>query len=100
MFGSITPEGSVLVTFSADAARLSLSTTVGIGRAIRHDDAWSLEMQMSTGMTDTLAHAAYMVRTSPSDPSWTSLPGVALSVPEMLDGLEPPSVAPIPGEVT
>lgn len=74
MFGSITPEGSVHVTFTPDVARLSLSSTVGIGRAIPHDGGPSLEMQMSMGMTETLAHWAYMVRTTPSDPSWTSLP--------------------------
>lgn len=92
MFGSITPEGSVHVTFCPDVARLSLSSTVGIGRAILHDRGPSLEMQMSTGMTERLAHRAYMTRTNPRDPSWTALPGIALSVPEMLEGIEPPSV--------
>ena len=37
-----------------------------------------------------MAHWAYMVPVRPDDPSWHSLPGVGLSVPEMLEGLVPP----------
>jgi hypothetical protein len=90
MFGSITPEGRVHLTFVPDAARSSGSATIGIGQAMPRNGGWSLEMQMSSGSTERTAHWAHMVRTQPGDPSWASLPGLGLSVPEMLDGLNPP----------
>jgi hypothetical protein len=92
LLGSITPEGRVHLTFVADAALTSRSATIGIGRAVPRDGSWSLEMQMSSGSRERTAHWAYMVRTQPGDPSWTSLPGIGLSVPEMLEGLEPPQL--------
>ncbi len=94
--GSITPEGSVHLTFVADAALSSRTATIGIGRTVPRDGGWSLEMQMSSGSRERTAHWAYMVRTQPGDPSWDSLPGIGLSVPEMLEGLEPPRLAQTP----
>jgi|SRR6185436_372177 len=92
MLGSVTPEGRVHLTFIPDSQG---SATIGIGRAVRHQAEWSLEMQMSSGAgSQTTAHWAYMMRVRPDDPSWSSLPGVGLSVPEMLVGLEPPAVEP------
>jgi hypothetical protein len=87
MLGSITPEGRVHLTFLSS---LSGSATIGIGRAILHDKGWSLEMQMSSGDRNRTAHWAYMLQTRPGEESWDSLPGVGLSVPEMLEGTEPP----------
>ena len=51
-------------------------------------------MQMSSGPATALAvHWAYMVQVAPGDPAWDSLPGVGISVPEMVDDLEPPEPA-------
>lgn len=97
LLGSITPEGSVHLTFVADAALTSRSATIGIGRAIEHEGGVALEMQMSTGTLERTAHWAYMRQTRPGDPSWNALPGVGLSVPEMLDGMDPPKVLPANG---
>lgn len=89
MLGSITPEGRVYLTFLPVSR--GAATTLGIGRVIQHGAGWSFEMQMSTGTgSQTTAHWAYMVPVRPDDPSWHSLPGVGLSVPEMLEGLVPP----------
>jgi hypothetical protein len=96
LFGSITPEGRVQLTFVPDAALTSRSATTGIGRAIPQDGGVAMEMQMSTGSVDCTAHWAYMTQTAPGEPSWDTLPGVGLSVPEMLDGLAPPTFS---GEV-
>jgi hypothetical protein len=88
MLGSITPEGRVYLTFVPVSTG---STTTGIGRAVPYRGEWSLEMQMTSGSSgQTMAHWAHMVRVRPGDPEWDSLPGFGGSVPEMLEGLEPP----------
>jgi hypothetical protein len=92
LLGSITPEGSVHLTFVPGAALTSRSATIGLGRAIEHEGGIALEMQMSTGILERTAHWAYMTQTKPGDSSWDALPGVGLSVPEMLDGMNPPQV--------
>jgi hypothetical protein len=61
--------------------------------AALHAGGFSFEMAMSSGNMDRTAHWAYMAQTSPDKPSWASLPGVRISVPEMLDGIEPPRFA-------
>jgi hypothetical protein len=44
-----------------------------------------------TDRSDTrTAHWAYMVPVTPEDPAWSSLPDFEISVPEMLEGFEPP----------
>jgi len=97
LLGSITLEGSVHLTFVPGAVLTSRSATIGIGRAIEHEGGIALEMQMSTGTLERTAHWAYMMQTKPGDPSWEALPGVGLSVPEMLDGMDPPKVLPAKG---
>lgn len=90
MLGSVTPEGRVHITFLPVSRG---STILGLGRVVPHGEGWAFEMQMSTGSgNQTTLHWAFMVRVEPGDPAWDSLPGVGLSVPEMLEGLEPPSV--------
>lgn len=92
MLGSITPEGGVYLTFIPISPG---SATIGTGRMVPPGAEWSFEMQMSTGVgSQTNAHWAYMVRVRPGDPSWDSLPGIGLSVSQMLEGLEPPEVEP------
>lgn len=87
MLGSITPEGRVHLTLLSSQ---SGSATIGIGQTVRHGQGWSFEMQMSTGDRNRTAHWAYMMQTRPGEPSWHSLPGFGISVPEMLEGMEPP----------
>lgn len=91
MLGSITPEGRVHLTF----IQKSGSVVIGLGELVQRGAEWAFEMQMSTTLrTKTTAHWAYMIQVQPGDPDWDSLPGVGLSVPDMLDGLEPPAVEP------
>jgi hypothetical protein len=76
------------------AALTSRAATIGIGRVVEHEGGIALEMQMSTGTIERTAHWAYMMQTRPGDPSWDALPGVGLSVPEMLEAMDPPKVVP------
>ena len=92
MLGTITPEGRVHLTFIIDQASSGRSATIGIGCAVERRGKWSLEMQMSSGNNERTAHWAYMTQTLPGDSCWESLPGVGISVPEMLQGCEPPQV--------
>jgi hypothetical protein len=92
MLGTITPEGRVHLTFVRADSSSAQSATIGIGCAVRRGEGFSLEMQMSSGTSTRTAHWAYMMPVRPGDPSWESLPGVGLSVPEMLEGSEPPEV--------
>lgn len=89
MFGSITPEGRIHLTFILDSKASSGPPTIGIGRAVPQENDWRLEMQMSSGTRNETAHWAYMTRVRPGDPAWDSLPGVGLSVPEMLKRCHP-----------
>ena len=90
MLGSITPEGRVHITFLPGSRG---SATIGLGRTVPHGTEWSFEMQMSSGSSQQpTLHWAYMIQVRPGDPAWDSLPGVGLSVSEMLEGLEPPEL--------
>ena len=90
MLGTITPQGSVHLTFILSKASSSRSATTGVGRAMEYRNEWRLEMQMSSGNDDRTAHWAYMTRTQPGESSWESLPGAGISVPDMLEGCELP----------
>jgi hypothetical protein len=95
MLGTITPEGQIYLTFIPCRTSSSQSAIMGIGCAVEYRKNWSLEMQMSSGNDERTAHWAYMTRVQPGDPSWKHLPGVGISVPEMLKGCAPPQS---PGE--
>ncbi|MBL8152471.1 MAG: hypothetical protein JNN15_21305 [Blastocatellia bacterium] len=90
MLGTITPEGNVHLTFIP--ARNSSSTTIGIGLVREQNASFTFEMQMSSGKDTLTAHWAYMARVRPEDPAWNNLPGVNISVPEMLKRCKPPKV--------
>jgi hypothetical protein len=92
MIGSITPEGRIYITFVRCGSSSSRSSTTGIGHAVSQKNQWTMEMQMATGSTQTTIHWAYMAQVKPEDPSWKSLPGVGISVPQMLQGSEPPQI--------
>lgn len=91
MLGSITPQGQVHLTFIPGAS--SRSATTGVGEVVHHDGGPRFQMQMSSGSGTVTAHWASMAPVRPGDPSWDRLPGVEMSVPEMLEGCEPPEPA-------
>ncbi|MCJ8269513.1 MAG: hypothetical protein MJK04_08940 [Psychrosphaera sp.] len=87
-FGTITPEGQVYMTFLTDP-----QNTLGLGRVTTYLDQQSFEMQMTSGIASAqVVHWAYMLPITPDDPQWDDLPGVGISVPAMLEGIEPPQV--------
>lgn len=93
IFGSITPQGAVHLTFIPTMARDSSRATTGTGRispfVAREDGqigtAPSFEMQMSTGDRDRTAHWAHMVQVDKDDPAWSALPGFAMGVEEAME---------------
>ena len=84
IIGSVTPEGDVLLSFSPEENKESQptsddSTTVstGPGRMALIQGKWAIVMQMTNGTTTSnLTHWAYMLQSTPSDPSWTNIPGM------------------------
>lgn len=89
LLGTVTPSGDVLLTFVPTRAGYP---TVGQGRLLERAGQWVFEMQMSTDrLNERVLHWANMVRIQEGDPRWGALPGVGLSVPEMLEGAKPPS---------
>lgn len=80
MVGSVTPEAGVYLSFTP----LNQSETTagspppfGVGHLTQYQGAWAFLMQMTNGTNAAnLSHWAYMVRTTPDDPSWTDLPSV------------------------
>jgi hypothetical protein len=59
---------------------------------VKAGEAWAFEMQMTTEPGgNRLLHWANMIETREGDPSWYHLPGVNLSVPQMLEGAVYPS---------
>lgn len=84
MAGSVSPEGNVLISFmpiSNLGAAMSIS---GWGHMKQEKDAWLFAMQMSSGITELVAHWADMALTREGDPSWEQLPGTTYSVPDFL----------------
>ena len=54
---------------------------------VKLGEAWTFEMQMSTERGDNrVLHWANMVETREGEASWNHLPGLDLSVPQMLEG--------------
>jgi hypothetical protein len=86
MLGSVTPEGRILLTFTATSNNTSPSITEGFGEMQRKRAQWTMENQMFTAPNETLqiGHWAYMVQTRPGLPSWKSLPSAGVSVPAFL----------------
>jgi len=84
--GSVTPEGSIHMTFVPLSSTGGGSNVIGIGNMRRRDESWMAEMQMSTpvGSTQLVLHWAYMVQCTPDDPTWHQLPGTTQSLPEFL----------------
>ena len=84
LVGAVTPEGQVLLTFTpTDPPQTAV--TQGIGQMTFRMGQWKIEPQMSTGPERfQVIHWAYMTQSQPDQPSWQSLPGVGVSIPEFL----------------
>jgi hypothetical protein len=90
--GSVTPDGSVKLSFSPlasanpkDPTTQTLTTGDGtLGRAGNHA---AFQMQMTSGTaTVSLTHWASMYPVTPTDPEWRSLPGYpSASVPGLTE---------------
>lgn len=85
MVGSVTPDGKVLISFMPISSTGASRATQGWGQMKQKDKQWVFEMQMSSGVTELVAHWADMALTQPGDASWEQLPGTSYSVPEFLE---------------
>ena len=94
LVGSVTPEGKVYLTFNSLPFSPTSSPTIGLGAMVRKGASWTMENQMSSGPTESqVGHWAYMELTRPGLPSWSSLPGVSVSVQQFLS--QCPANAPV-----
>lgn len=86
LFGSVSPAGSVLLTFTSSSGAPGRATvTHGSGVMCLCDGQAAMLNQMSSGPAQVqVSHWAYMLQTKEGDPSWTALPGVGISVPDFL----------------
>jgi hypothetical protein len=85
LVGSVTPEGSVYLTFNTFPYMEGAEPTVGIGKMTIKTGKWSMLNQMSTSSGSVqVGHWAYMLQTYPGASSWSSLPGVGMSVPDFI----------------
>ncbi|MES2655354.1 MAG: hypothetical protein V4620_07185 [Bacteroidota bacterium] len=82
--GTITPEGTVQMAFMPIINIGASMATSGFGKMKEDNKQWVFEMQMSSGVTDLVAHWAEMYETSEGEPSWEKLPGTDYSVPDFL----------------
>ena len=85
LLGTVTPSAQVQLTFIP--SDVPADATTGLGRLVHQTDGWGFEMQMSTDrLRARVLHYATMVQTRPGEPAWDALPGIGLSVPQMLEG--------------
>ncbi len=93
LVGSVTPEGQLLLTFTpVNATPVTAQlVTQGFGRMRFKLGQWTMENQMSTGpaVRSQVVHWAYMVRATPTQQEWNSLPGMGVSVPDFLGKCPP-----------
>lgn len=83
---SVTPDGTVHMTFLPRDTADGAQPTVGLGRLRQDGGAWRFEMQMSVAPSPTslLLHWAFMLQCRPGDPAWQQLPGTGQSLPDFL----------------
>ncbi len=85
LVGSVTPEGNIYLTFTDYPYGEGSTTTTGFGNMVLKASQWTMANQMSTGSSSAqVGHWAYMALTRPGTSSWSSLPGVNMSVPEFM----------------
>ena len=84
MVGSVTPEGTLNLSFTPTGT--SGAPTAGFGTMRLIGRQWTMENQMSTTMSGgTATHWAYMVQCSAGQPCMQSLPGTDLTIAQLLD---------------
>lgn len=88
VLGQVTPEGRVYMTmYDTDSGQVR-NNPVGI--MVKKAGKWTMVNQMtSPTVGGTLSHWAYMVQSTPKDPSWKSLPFVNQSIPDFLSACPP-----------
>ena len=87
LIGSVTPNGTVYITFNSLATVPvgSPTLTTGVGKMVLKGNDWTFNMQMSSGSSSfQVAHWAFMLECTPDDECWTDLPGVQQSLPDFL----------------
>jgi hypothetical protein len=83
LVGSVTPQGSVNLSFTPTGSSGTPTTGLGTMRFIRRQ--WTMENQMSTSASGgTVTHWAYMVQCSSGQPCMQNPPGTSLTISEML----------------
>lgn len=82
--GSVTPDGKVQISFMPLNTLGAAMSVSGWGTMKQQLKAWMFEMQMASGLTDLVAHWAYMAETQEGEDSWDQLPGTDYSVPDFL----------------
>lgn len=85
MIGSVTPDGTVQITFMPLNYLGAAMSTSGWGKMAKQNKSWTFEMQMSSGTKELYSHWAFMYSTKEGDPTWNKLPGLPYSVPELLE---------------
>lgn len=85
LVGSVTPEGQVYLNFTTYPYSDGVQATVGTGSMTYKNGQWTMENQMSSGISPQVGHWAYMVQALPGSDAWQSLPGVNMSVPDFME---------------
>jgi hypothetical protein len=92
MVGSVTPDGSVKLSFSPLASAnpkdpTTQAITIGDGTLRRMGNRASFQMQMTSGTASvSLTHWASMYPVTPREPEWHSLPGYPTTgVPDLTE---------------
>jgi hypothetical protein len=94
MVGSVTPDGSVKLSFSPIGAvnandPTTQTITIGDGRLSRQGADAAFLMRMTSGTASaSVTHWAYMLPVMPNDPEWRSLPGYPTTGVPDLTGLQ------------
>ncbi len=93
LFGSVSPSGNVLLAFTTSSqAQGQPVVTHGSGVMCLFGGEAAMLKQMTTGPAQLqVSHWAYMLQTKEGDPTWESLPGVGISVPDFLSPCQPDS---------
>lgn len=85
LVGSVTPEGKIYLTFNDYPYVEDAAPTIGTGTMTFKVGQWTMENQMSTGISTQIGHWAYMVQALPGSAAWSSLPGVKVSIPAFME---------------
>jgi hypothetical protein len=85
LVASVTPRGTIMLTFVPPDPTGSLRATVGVGTFLCRHGFWSMEMQMSTGANATVNHWASMVNCRDGDRCNDQVPGTGMTLAAFVD---------------